>query len=84
MHDECWGPRSYCCKFNHRSEKCFYKDAQKKEPSKKAKKAQNNKQKKKKKAKKATEHTERRQTEAEKSDSDISEEESPKKGALSS
>ena len=72
--EECWGQCSHCGKYDHRSEKCFHKDAHKKEPAEKANKAQNNiqKKKKKKKAKKTTEQTERRETKAEESDSDIS------------
>ena len=69
--DDCWGKCTYCCKFNHRSERCFFKDAQKKEKVEKANKAQNQKQKKKK-AKKATDRSDK-QEEVEDSESEYSE-----------
>ena len=54
---ECWGPCSYCGRYNHRSEKCFHKIVPIQESSERANKAQNTKkkQKKKKKAEKASE-----------------------------
>ena len=61
--DECWGPCTYCGKYNHKIERCFHKNAPKKESSERASKAQNKKKKqKKKKTKKPSDH-ERRETE---------------------
>ena len=74
--EECWGKCTYCGKFNHRSKRCFFKDAPKEDKTEKANKAQNKqKKKKKKKAKKATDRSDK-QEKIEESESEYSEEES--------
>ena len=49
--EECWGRCTFCGKYNHRSERCFFIDAKKEDKTEKANKAQQPKQKKKKKRK---------------------------------
>ena len=75
-YEECWGRCTFCAKYNHRSERCFFKDAQKEEKVEKANKAQHPKQKmkNKRKAKKANKRLDK-QEEVEESESEYSEEE---------